>query len=128
MGLVSTLVQKSPDGSSETTQTMYFSADNVGDPKGYCTQSSNVVGSGVKEINEMFRSNIEIGLATEGDPTKVESTSIGAGLVAADSDLYSLSLSSWKLSKQSYYRGYLNRTLIDVHIEPGSAIETIMPA
>jgi hypothetical protein len=110
MGLVSTLVQKSPDGSSETTQTMYFSADNVGDPKGYCTQSSNVVGSGVKEINEMFRSNMEIGLATEGDPTKVESTSIGAGLVAADSDLYSLSVTGGHTTKT-------NAALVRVPIE-----------
>jgi hypothetical protein len=99
MGLVSTLVQKSPDGSSETTQTMYFSADNVGDPKGYCTQSSNVEGSNVKEINTMFRSNMEVGLSTEVDPTKVESTSIGAGLVAADSDLYSLSVTGGHTTK-----------------------------
>jgi hypothetical protein len=92
MGLVNTLVLKDPDGSSETTQTMYFSADNVGDPKGYCTESSNVVGSNVKKIDTMFKSNMVIGLSTEGDTTKVESTSIGAGLVAADSDLYSLSV------------------------------------
>jgi hypothetical protein len=54
---------------------------------------------------------------------------LGPGITARDyydnnGDVVSNSLSSWKLSKQSYYRGYLNRTLIDVHIAPGSAIET----
>jgi hypothetical protein len=109
-GLVNTLVQKTPDGSSETTQAMYFSADNAGDPKGYCTQSSKVVGSGIKEINAMFQSNMEIGLANEGNPTKVESTSIGAGLVAADSDLYSLSVTGGHTTKT-------NSALVRVPIE-----------
>jgi len=53
---------------------------------------------------------------------------LGPGITARDyydnnGDVVSNSIRSWKLSKQSYYRGYLNRTLIDAHISPGSAIE-----
>jgi hypothetical protein len=53
---------------------------------------------------------------------------LGPGITARDyydnnGDVVSNSVRSWKLLKQSYYRGYLNRTLIDVHIAPGSAIE-----
>jgi hypothetical protein len=53
---------------------------------------------------------------------------IGPGVTSRDyydnnGDMVTNSIGSWKLSKQSYYRSYLNRTLIDVHIAPGSAIE-----
>jgi hypothetical protein len=52
----------------------------------------------------------------------------GPGITARDyydnnGDIVSNSVKSWKLSKQSYYRGYLNRTIIDVHIVPGSVNE-----
>jgi hypothetical protein len=53
---------------------------------------------------------------------------LGPGIASRDyydnnGDIVSNSAKSWKLSKESYYRGYLNRTIIDVNIAPGSVIE-----
>jgi hypothetical protein len=53
---------------------------------------------------------------------------LGPGITTRDfydnmGDAISTSIKSWKLSKESYYRGHLNRTLIDANIVPGSVIE-----
>lgn len=53
---------------------------------------------------------------------------LGPGIAVRDyydnnGDIVSNSIKAWKLSKESFYRGHLNRTIIDVSIVPGSVIE-----
>jgi hypothetical protein len=110
MGMVNTLVLKDPGGSSETTQKMYFSANNIENQQGYCSQSNEVVGTNIKKVDAQLNSNLVMGIFNGGDPTKVESSSIGAGLVAADSDLYSLSVTGGHTTRT-------NAALIPVPIE-----------